>query len=226
MKRTPRFVFARGARAVALGWLVLLGALALLAPALPLPYPPAQPDLAHLSAPPFAAGSAHWLGTDPTGRDVLAELLFGARTALGLSVLATVLASALGALLGGAAGFWRNRLRLPFISGVGLLWWILALPWAGAGLAVAAAGLAGSWWGPTRRGPWLLVPLDAGVLGATAVLGAVPRLVLVVVLAGSLALSPAGLLAVLVLTAWAGPARLVRAEMLRVGAQQIGRAHV
>ncbi|AWM33426.1 ABC transporter permease subunit [Hymenobacter nivis] len=222
MRRAPRFAFARGARAVAISWLTLVGALALLAPILPLPYPPAQPDLAHFSLPPFTAGSAHWLGTDPLGRDVLTELVFGARTALGLSVVATVLANALGALLGGAAGFWRNQLRLPLISSAGLfglLWWALTLPGAGAGLVVAAVGLAGSWWASARRGPWLPVPLDAGVLGATALLGAVPRLVLVVVLAGSVALSPAGLLGVLVLTSWAGPARLVRAEMLRVGVQ-------
>ncbi len=222
MRHTPGYALALGARTVALGWLVLLGALALVAPVLPLPYPPAQPDLAHLSLPPFTAGSAHWLGTDPMGRDMLAELVFGTRTALGLSVTAAILASALGALLGGAAGFWRNRLHLPLISGaglLGLLWWALALPGAGAGLAVAAAGLVGSGWAPARRGPWLPVLLDVGVLGTTALLGAVPRLVLVVVLAGSVALSPAGLLGVLVLTSWAGPARLVRAEMLRVRAQ-------
>ncbi|WP_158023035.1 hypothetical protein [Hymenobacter coccineus] len=123
---------------------------------LPLPYPPAQPDLAHFSLPPFTAGSHHWLGTDPLGRDVLVELVFGARTALGLSVAAAVLASALGALLGGTAGFWHNRLRLPWIGGagvLGLLWWALALPGAGAGLVVAVVGLAGSGWAPARRGP-------------------------------------------------------------------------
>ena len=221
MKPKPfRFSFARGGRALALGWLLLVAALAVLAPLLPLPYPPAQPDLAHLAAPPSAAGAAHWLGTDPMGRDVLAELVFGGRTAVGLSLAAAALAAALGALLGGAAGFWRNDgLRLPWPAGVGLLglaWWALALPWAVAALAVAGAGLAG---GLLRRGPCLPVPLDAVVLGTTALLGAVPRLVLVVALAGTLALSPAGLLAVLVLTAWAGPARLVRAEMLRVKAQ-------
>jgi len=194
-----------------------------LAPVLPLPYPPAQPDLAHLTAPPLAAGSAHWLGTDPVGRDVLAELVFGARTAVGLGLGAAGLAAALGALLGGAAGFWRNDgLRLPWPIGtalLGLAWWGLALPGAGAALVMAGAALAGSLLGAGRQGWRLPVPLDAGVLGATALLGAVPQLVLVVALAGTLALSPLGLLAVLALTAWAGPARLVRAEMLRVKAQ-------
>lgn len=217
------FSFARGGHALALGWLGAVVALAVLAPLLPLPYPPAQPDLAHLAVPPLTAGTAHWLGTDPVGRDVLAELIFGARTAVGLSVTAAALAAALGALLGGAAGFWRNNgLQLPWPVGAGLLglgWWALALPWAGAGLAAAGAGLAGGLLGPGRRGPRLPLPLDAVVLGTTALLGAVPRLVLVVALAGTLALSPAGLLALLVLTAWPGPARLVRAEMLRVKAQ-------
>ncbi len=217
------FSFVRGAQALALGWLVLVAALAVLAPLLPLPYPPAQPDLAHLAAPPLAAGTAHWLGTDPLGRDVLAELVFGARTAVGLSLAAAALAAALGALLGGAAGFWRNNgLRLPWPAGAALLgvaWWALALPWAEAGLIVAGAALASSLLGLGRRGPHLPVPFDAVVLGATALLGAVPRLVLVVALAGTMSLSMPGLLAVLVLTAWAGPARLVRAEMLRVKAQ-------
>lgn len=217
----PRRV--RGSQVLALSWLALVAALAALAPLLPLPYPPAQPDLAHLAVPPLAAGSAHWLGTDPSGRDVLAELVFGARAALGLGVGAAALATALGALLGGAAGFWRNDgLRLPWPVGAaaaGLAWWGAALPGAGAALAVAGAALAGRLLGVVRRGPHLPVPLDAGVLGATALLGAVPRLVLVVALAGTLALSPLGLLGVLVLTAWAGPARLVRAEMLRVKAQ-------
>ncbi len=215
------FSFARGGRALALGWLVLVGCLAVLAPVLPLPYPPAQPDLTHLAVPPLAAGSAHWLGTDPQGRDVLTELVFGARTAVGVSLTAAVLAAALGAVLGGAAGFWRdNGLRVPVPAVLGLVslaWWFLALPWAGAGLAGAA--LVGTLWWRKRGRVSLPVPLDAGVLGATALLGAVPRLVLVLALAGPLALSPVGLLAVLVLTAWAVPARLVRAEMLRVKAQ-------
>lgn len=218
----PDFSRARAGHSLAWGWLGLVVALAVLAPLLPLPYPPAQPDLAHLAAPPFAAGTTHWLGTDPLGRDVLAELVFGARTAVFLSLVAAVLAAALGALLGSAAGFWRNGgLRLPLPAVLGLLggaWWALAFPWSGAGLAVAGAGLMAT---ALARGrfPHLPVPLDAAVLGTTAMLGTVPRLVLVVALAGTVALSPAGLLSILVLTAWAGPARLVRAEMLRVKIQ-------
>ncbi len=47
---------------------------------------------------------AHPLGTDAVGRDVLARLVYGARTALGLSLGAILLSIALGTALGGLAG--------------------------------------------------------------------------------------------------------------------------
>lgn len=57
----------------------------------------------------------HPLGTDERGRDVFARLAFGARTALGLSVLAIALSTMLGVALGAGAGFlgpgWNRRLE-------------------------------------------------------------------------------------------------------------------
>jgi len=208
---------------LAWGWLGAVLLAAALAPWLPLPYAPAQPDLAHVAQPPFGPG-AHWLGTDPQGRDVLSNLVFGARTAALLTLPAAGLAALLGALLGGAAGFWGNRSRWPawcWLLAAGGAWWAWALPARGAGLAVAAAGAAGGLaaarWPRWARPAWP-VPLDALVLGAAATLDAVPRLVLVVALAAVADVSEAGLLALLVLTAWPHPARLVRAQMLRVRA--------
>jgi peptide/nickel transport system permease protein len=49
------------------------------------------------------------LGADPLGRDVLSRLLFGARASLGLALAATAAALALGALIGGIAGFAGGR---------------------------------------------------------------------------------------------------------------------
>ena len=208
-------------------WLGLVVLAALLAAALPLPYPPGVPDLGHVGQPPFGpagyAASRHWLGTDPQGRDVLSVLIFGARTAVLLTLPAAVLAALVGALAGGAAGFWGNSLRLaaPYWLAVGgASWWALGLPVpiAGAALAFGAlsVGLVAGW----RKQPLLTwpVPLNAVVLGAAATLDTIPRLVLVVALAAGTGMSAGGLLGLLALTAWPHPARLVRAQMLRVRA--------
>ncbi len=56
----------------------------------------------------------HPLGTDAEGRDLFARLVYGARTALGLSLGAVLLGAILGVVLGGLAGydlgFWNDRL--------------------------------------------------------------------------------------------------------------------
>ena len=98
-------------RYAALAWLSLLLLLAVLAPVLPLPFQPGVPDLAAIAQPPFTHGH-HWLGTDPQGLDVLTQLVYGARTAVLLTLPAAVLAAGLGALAGSAAGFWGNSIRL------------------------------------------------------------------------------------------------------------------
>jgi peptide/nickel transport system permease protein len=60
------------------------------------------------------AGDRHPLGTDAEGRDLLARLVYGARTALGLSLGAVLLGMVFGVALGGLAGyergFWDDRL--------------------------------------------------------------------------------------------------------------------
>ena len=212
---------------LALGWLALVGILGLLAPHLPLPYSATAPDLLHLAAPPDWQGSAHYLGTDPLGRDVLAGLLAGARRLLLLTLPAVALATVLGMLAGGAAGFWGNDgLRLPALLGSALLafcWWALALP--GAPVASLLAWLLlGSQvlaWAHAPFARWLPrrtfgLPLAGLVLGASTLLGAVPRLILLVAFAAGPPLTQPVLLGILTLLAWPEPARLVRAHMLRV----------
>ncbi|MFD2722005.1 ABC transporter permease [Hymenobacter monticola] len=201
-----------------MAWLALLVLVAVAAPALPLPYPPHTLDLAHIAQAPLGPGR-HWLGTDGQGRDVLSLLVFGTRTAVLLTLPAALLAAIIGALLGGAAGFWGNRAHVGlayWALAVGGVWWALRLPAPWLGLAVGAAGLASAVVG----GPWRLtwrLPLDALVMGGAAALDTVPRLVLVVALAASVgSISASGLLALLALTSWPTSARLVRAQMQRI----------
>ena len=210
---------------LALAWLALLAGVGLLGPWLPLPYAAATPDLLHVAAPPTWAG--HYLGTDPLGRDVLAGLLAGAQRLLLLSLPAAALATVVGALAGAAAGFWGNRqLRLPLAALVGMLaavWWWLALPYPAVLhiLLGLAALLLLMWYLRPRAAPWLTValPLDSLVLGLTTLLGAVPRLILLLALVAGPPLTRLQLLSVFVLVAWPETARLVRAQMLRVRAQ-------
>lgn len=54
-------------------------------------------------------GAWHWLGTDAFGRDIALRLWLAARVSLGVGVLGSVLAGALGILLGAAAA-WRRGL--------------------------------------------------------------------------------------------------------------------
>jgi peptide/nickel transport system permease protein len=63
--------------------------------------------------------TAHWLGTDNLGRDLLTRLLYGARITLFIAALATALSFTLGASLGFTAavvGGWFDELLSRFID--------------------------------------------------------------------------------------------------------------
>jgi len=232
--RWPAVFFTKVPHQLALGWLALVVLAGLAGPALPLPYPPTTPDLLHIAAPPAWSGPGplHYLGTDPTGRDVLAELLFGARQLLLLSLPAAVAATLLGALAGGAAGFWGNRgLAVPWAAvpaTIAAAWWVAELPQrlilALSLFAISILLLKSNRWLSWRYSAsaskaTLFFPLDSLVLGSATLLSAVPRLVLVMALAAGPPLGTGGLLVLLLLVAWPDAARLVRAQMLRVRTQ-------
>ncbi|HEU4999494.1 MAG TPA: oligopeptide ABC transporter permease [Lapillicoccus sp.] len=80
--------------------LVLLVLVAIFAPVLA-PYDPNQVDLASFQQPP---SSAHWLGTDSAGRDVLSRLIYGTQVSLTVGIAAAISAGVLGLALGLMAG--------------------------------------------------------------------------------------------------------------------------
>ncbi len=80
-------------------WIVV----AILAPVLPL-YSPTEQDAMALANPNPSA--AHWLGTDILGRDMLARLIFGARTVLIVAPLSVAVAMTAGIMLGMMAGYY------------------------------------------------------------------------------------------------------------------------
>lgn len=79
------------------------------------PVDPEAQDLINRFAPPLGFGgtSAHPLGTDTVGRDMLARLISGARISLPLALAATLGAGAIGMTLGTLSGYrggWIDRL--------------------------------------------------------------------------------------------------------------------
>lgn len=76
--------------------------LAILAPVLPL-YSPTEQDVMAMVDP--TPSAKHFLGTDILGRDVLARLIFGARTVLTVAPLSVAVAMAVGIMLGMLAGY-------------------------------------------------------------------------------------------------------------------------
>src|SRR5262249_24386321 len=86
---------------VALGLIVLVGACAVFAPLLA-PHDPAEQNLLGILLPPAWAdgGDPNFpLGTDSLGRCVMSRLVFGARTAMTVAVLASLGAMVIGAIL-------------------------------------------------------------------------------------------------------------------------------
>src|SRR5215212_1420237 len=143
------------------------------------PYPPLEQDVMSRLAPP---NSAHWLGTDPLGRDILSRILYGARLSLPVGVAAVLLALALGTLLGSIAGFLGGRadevvmritdLMLAFPTVILAMVITAAL---GAGVRNAIIAIMVAWWPTYARNVRGLVlatrhrefVLAAQALGAT-----------------------------------------------------------
>lgn len=78
---------------------------------------------------------AHWLGTTSSGRDVLSQVIYGARAALAVGLTAAVVVVAIGTLLGLLAGYlggWADRV-VGWLTDV-----VLGLPFLPSMLVLAA----------------------------------------------------------------------------------------
>jgi peptide/nickel transport system permease protein len=93
------------------------------------------------------------LGADREGRDLLARLLFGARTSLGVAVLATLAALLIGAVAGGIAGYRGGLVDEAIMR---LAEFVLVLPAVYVVLALRAAL-------PLVMPSWAVFALMAGI---------------------------------------------------------------
>ena len=106
---------------------VLVLLVALLADVLA-PYPPSMTDsTAFLLPPAWAAGgsSAHWLGTDAIGRDILSRLMHGSRLSLTIGIAVVAVSVVVGTALGLLAGYFRGIFEIAVMRIMDI---ILTLP--------------------------------------------------------------------------------------------------
>jgi peptide/nickel transport system permease protein len=114
--------------------IAIVVALALLGPALAPQDPLASSsfDFANRMQSP---SSAHWLGTDESGRDLFSQFLLGARVSLIVGLVAGIASAVIGAAVGICAGYfggWADR-GLTFLDD-----WFLVLPFVPFAVLMAA----------------------------------------------------------------------------------------
>jgi peptide/nickel transport system permease protein len=94
---------------MALASIAIIALLIIVAIAAPLlaPHNPLYqfPDGLSIVGAPVGPGSRFLLGSDPSGRDVLSRMIFGARVSLMVGIVATGLASAIGVFIGTISGY-------------------------------------------------------------------------------------------------------------------------
>jgi peptide/nickel transport system permease protein len=140
---------------VGLAAALLLFVVAALAPWLAPANPAAQNLPARLAAP----SSAHWMGTDELGRDVLSRVIYGARISLTVAVCVVVgcgmTGLAIGTLAGYYGGWWDRIVTLllinAFLSFPGILLAIAFAAFFGPGIGKVILALVITGWAGYAR---------------------------------------------------------------------------
>jgi peptide/nickel transport system permease protein len=135
---------------LSLTFLVLLIVAAIFAPAI-CKYSPIKPNPKDRLIGPF--DSNHWLGTDKVGRDVFAQILYGARISLRVGFFVSLSAAVIGTIVGSVSGYfggWIDTIVMRLVD------MSLAIPYTiftvavialiGRGLNAVIIGLAVTGW--------------------------------------------------------------------------------
>ncbi len=128
--RRPRLPRIGVISAVGGGLLLILAVSAVFAPLVA----PWDPSIA--TGAPFERPSArHLLGTNDVGQDILSELIWGSRISLTVGVLAALVATSIGTVVGAVSGFFRGPVDAFFMRVVDV---VLSLPFLPLMILLAA----------------------------------------------------------------------------------------
>lgn len=116
------------------------------------PYDPLALDYGAMLAPPSAE---HLMGTDAFGRDVFSRIIYGARTALAVGFLSSMLGSGIGAVIGVVSAYFGGRIDMMIQRFMDIL---LSFPIIVLALAVVAV-----------LGKWPVGGLDLNLIIAIAI---------------------------------------------------------
>jgi len=125
LRRNPRMIVGG---AIVFAWLFI----AVFAPFLA-PYDPIKVNVTDSLIPP---GTAHWLGTDDLGRDVLSRVMWGSRVSLSVGVISVSIGLLVGTSVGLAAGYLGGKFDLFIMRGIDAL---LAFPALILAIAITSA---------------------------------------------------------------------------------------
>jgi ABC-type dipeptide/oligopeptide/nickel transport system permease subunit len=116
---------------VGLGFLILLGLVALFAPLIA-PYSITERASGQFRQPPSVD---HWFGTDAIGRDMFSRIVYGARVSLRIGFAATAMSVVIGLLFGAVAGFFGGVLDTGITRLIDVF---LAVPYIVLAVAIAS----------------------------------------------------------------------------------------
>ena len=175
----------------------------------------------------------HWLGTDELGRDVLAQLIHGSRTALVVGLFSVLLSALIGIGLGMTAGFLGDNsiklslakaILIPSIILLFLIYLLFVLPWSAISLwqvlMMFALFIVLIWlifrMREDRSGTHRSLAADLIIGRMIEVMDSLPILFIIISLSAIIRPSIVSVILIIGISNWASIARYARSETLKI----------
>ena len=177
--------------------------------------------------------SRHWLGTNMRGNDLAAQMVYGTRISLMVSLLSTVLSFLIGGLLGFAAGWYgpgKNRIKVYWLMAGGLLLFLfyffnmnlltqndsIIANSILIGLLIIFIVFAAKIRSTNFYKYALFFSADNVIQRFSEIFSAIPRIILILALVSLMEPSFTTVVFILSITGWVDISRLLRSEIQRI----------